>query len=273
MLKSLAAIALSAAVPVAAAAGPSPVGDTVARAALIEGWRQPDGSRVAAIEIRLDPGWHTYWRVPGEAGIPPDFDWSGSANLASVSYEWPRPTRFESFGLETLGYADTVVLPVRLTPKDPAAPMELAVAVSYGVCSDICVPAEARLAASIGPGAPEQGRDRIEAALAERPRTPAEAGVARVSCTLAPAPDGFEITAAVTFAADPAPGQRAVIESAQPGLWIGSAETSTEGRTVTARAPIEGAGTAGPMLERRALRVTVLDAGRAVDIHGCQTPG
>ena len=52
---------------------------------LIDGWRLSDGSRVAGIAIDFDPSWHTYWRVPGEAGIPPDFDWSGSENLVAMS--------------------------------------------------------------------------------------------------------------------------------------------------------------------------------------------
>ena len=55
---------------------------------------------MAAVEIRLAPGWHTYWRVPGEAGIPPRFDWSGSQNLAAVAYEWPRPEIIVSYGIE-----------------------------------------------------------------------------------------------------------------------------------------------------------------------------
>jgi len=248
-------------------AAPTPV------VTLLEGWGQPDGSRVAAIEIRLAPGWHTYWRVPGEAGIPPAFDWSASTNLASVTYEWPRPAVFESFGIRTFGYADSLILPVLLTPKDPGAPMDLALDLAFGVCEDICMPAEARLAAHLAPDAPAGGRARIEAALTERARSPAEAGVASVTCALAPVAGGYELTAEITFAADPDPDQVAVLEAGRPDLWIGESESRTEGRTVFARAPIQGPRDVGPVLERRELRVTVLDARRAVDIRGCQAPG
>ena len=85
----------------AAAERPRDAAGGQAAVGTLDGWRQPDGSRLAAVEIRLAPGWHTYWRVPGDAGIPPSFDWSGSSNLASVAYEWPRPEIFDSFGMRT----------------------------------------------------------------------------------------------------------------------------------------------------------------------------
>ena len=184
--------------------------------------------------------------------------------------EWPRPAVFERFGLRSFGFADRLVLPLRLRPRDASAPVDLALAVFFGVCDDICMPASAELAGRIAPDTPEEGRARIEAALADRPRSAGEAGVAAVACGLAPAANGYELTARVTFAADPAPGQLAVIEPGQPDLWIGEAESDTEGRTLTARAPVEAAGAGGPVLERRSLRLTLLDADRAVDLRGCQ---
>jgi DsbC/DsbD-like thiol-disulfide interchange protein len=268
-LPAIAIVLSAAAAP--AAADPA-AADAVTGVGIVEGWREPDGSRVAAVEIRLAPGWHTYWRVPGEAGIPPDFDWSGSRNLAAVAYEWPRPQVFDSFGLTTFGYKDRLVLPVRLTPHDPGAPLELALALDFGVCADICVPAEAEVAATLRRDAPASGRALIEAALAERAQSAAEAGVAQVTCALAA--DGFRgaLTAEITFAEAPGPGQRAVIEAGRPELWVGASETETRGRTVIARAPLAG-GAAGPLVERQALRLTVLDDRRAVDIRGCEAPG
>ena len=121
---------------------------------LLSGWRQADGTRVAALDIRLAPGWHTYWRVAGQAGIPPRFDWSGSENLASVSYEWPRPVIFENAGLQSFGFADRLVLPLRLRPVDAAAPIQLALDLDFGVCDDICIPAEAVLVATLAPRDP-----------------------------------------------------------------------------------------------------------------------
>lgn len=211
--------------------------------------------------------------MPGDAGIPPSFDWTGSKNLASASYEWPKPVVFDTDGIQTIGYSGTVVLPVRLVPRDPGAPLELSLGLFFGVCADICVPNQAETATTIAPDAPPEGRAEIEAALAARAESAAEAGVTRVTCTLAPAADGYEIAAEISFADPPRPGQVAVLEAGQPDLWIGAATSRTEGRTVMARAPVGMPGQAGPMLERSGLRLTVLDAHRAVDIHGCAAPG
>jgi DsbC/DsbD-like thiol-disulfide interchange protein len=264
------AIVLAAAVP-AAAQGFRPM-QGVTAVTLIEGWRRDDGSHVAAVEIRLAPGWHTYWRAPGMAGVPPRFDWSGSRNLAGVSYEWPRPQLFESFGTATIGYEGALVLPVVLTPHRPGGDIEAALDLSFGVCDEICVPAEARLSARLAAEGPAQGRLDILTALADRPLTGAEAGVSAVACRLVPAGGGMELTAEITFADAPEREQVAVLESGHPGLWIGAAETRVDGRTVVARAPAEGAA-GGAVLDRSALRLTVLDEGRAVDIRGCHGPG
>jgi len=253
------------------------VGGAVAGAvegvSLLDGWRQPDGSRVAGIEIRLGPGWHTYWRAPGSTGIAPSFDWSGSANLASAATDWPRPVLFESFGARSIGYAGRVVLPVRLVPADPSAPLDVDLALDFGVCADICSLAEARIDERIAPNAPEEGRTAIEAALAARVESASEAGVAEVTCGLQPDGKGYALTARVTFSAGPVPDEMAVLEPGQPDLWIGDASSRTEGKTLTARARVQAAGGGGPLLERRALRLTLLDEGRAVDIRGCEAPG
>ena len=278
MRLALATAMLALAAPPAAAQSPLPAGlaatsavEPVRSTRLLPGWRRADGAFVAALEVRLAPGWHTYWRVPGEAGIPPEFDWSGSENLAAVGYEWPRPQLIDGFGIESFGYAGTLLLPLVLTPERADAPVEADLRLFFGVCKEICLPAEARLEARLdGRGAPE-ARALIEGALAERPLTPAEAGVERVECGLAAGPGGAELTAEVTFAAELAPGQRAVIETGRADARAGFAESSTEGRTLVARAPLVGAGAAA--LDRSAMRVTVLDARRAVDIHGCDGPG
>lgn len=267
------ALVLAGALPATAQSGADAEG--VAEVALVDGWRLADGSHVAAVEITLEPGWHTYWRTPGEAGVPPQFDWSGSTNLASVGYEWPRPRVFESFGMATIGYRGSLVLPVVLKPERPGEDIDAVLDFSFGVCDDICVPARAMLTARLTGASAEAGVDRITAALADRPQTAGEAGVVAVACGLAPsaAGGGVEVTAEITFAAPPSAGQAAVLETAQPRLWIGAAHTRTEGRKVFARAPVQGAGDGGAILDRSALRLTVLDGGRAVDIRGCTAPG
>jgi DsbC/DsbD-like thiol-disulfide interchange protein len=248
---------------------PAPSTPPPAQVALIGGWQAADGTHVAAVEIRLAPGWHTYWRVPGDAGIPPALDWSRSRNLARVSHEWPRPVVFDSYGMQMIGYADRLVLPVVLTPERADAPIEVELDLFFGVCEDICVPADAQVTAHLAPGRPAEGRAAIEAARAERPRTPAEAGVTAVSCGLDAGRQGPEIVASVTFAHPPAPEKLMVIEPGQRGLRVGAAATEVHGRTVSARAPLRGGGA----IDRSMLRLTLIGPDRAVEIRGCQPGG
>jgi suppressor for copper-sensitivity B len=108
------------------------------------------------LEFRLAPGWKTYWRSPGDAGLPPEIDWSGSENLAAASIQWPVPERETLLGFETFVYHDRVVLPVVARATDPTRPVRLRARVSYLVCEVLCVPAEATLALDLDapPGAP-----------------------------------------------------------------------------------------------------------------------
>jgi DsbC/DsbD-like thiol-disulfide interchange protein len=100
----------------------------------------------AAIEIRLDPGWKTYWRDPGDSGVPPAFDFSGSNNVKSVTVEWPAPERFpDGAGGNSIGYMGRVILPLRVTPEVAAKPSALHVKLGYAICGNLCVPAEANL--------------------------------------------------------------------------------------------------------------------------------
>lgn len=106
-------------------------------------------ARLAGLAISLDPGFKTYWRHPGESGLPPMFDWSGSTNVAGVEVLWPAPARLEDAGGVSYGYRDGVVLPLRVTPRRAGAPVALALKVDYGVCKDICIPGQAQLALSL----------------------------------------------------------------------------------------------------------------------------
>jgi DsbC/DsbD-like thiol-disulfide interchange protein len=128
-----------------------------------------EGKRhLAGIEIELDPGFKTYWRTPGESGLPPRFDWSGSENVSSTEVLWPAPARHEDAGGVAYVYGRHVVLPLRVTPMDPGRPVKLALSVDYGVCKDICIPAHADLAATLSEDG--QHRNALDKAVAQVPR-------------------------------------------------------------------------------------------------------
>lgn len=105
---------------------------------------------LAGVEIKLDPGWHTYWRDPGDTGVPPTFDFSGSDNVKSATVLWPAPQRFsDGAGGTSIGYVDHVILPVQVAPKDAAKPSSLHLKLGYAICGNLCIPAEAKLQVAI----------------------------------------------------------------------------------------------------------------------------
>ena len=116
----------------------------------------------AGVEIRLDPGALTYWRMPGGAGVPPVFSFEGSANASDIEVSYPAPLRIDEDGTEAFGYRDRVIFPVRVTPKDAPRPVLLVLNVSYAVCSRICLPAKAEARLTLLP-APEEGTASPEA--------------------------------------------------------------------------------------------------------------
>src|SRR6267142_7040295 len=107
------------------------------------------GSRSGAvllggIAFQLQPGWHTYWRNPGDSGVPPRFDFSKSENIEAVTILWPAPTRFaDGAGGTSLGYRKQVVLPLRIVAKNADKPVTLRADINYAVCDKLCIPVEA----------------------------------------------------------------------------------------------------------------------------------
>src|SRR5436305_4648750 len=121
-------------------------GDARSSARLIAGSQPVAGTPPlrAGIEIRLKPGWHTYWRYPGDAGVPPQFDFGHSKNVKSVNVLWPAPQRLPEAGGISIGYEGDVIFPLRIVPQDPAKPVALSLTLDYAICEKLCVPAQAR---------------------------------------------------------------------------------------------------------------------------------
>ncbi len=133
-----------------ALAGATPwVSTDVAQIRLIGTIRNDD--LVTGLHIQLEPGWKTYWRSPGDSGLPTRIDWSGSKNVAQPALQWPLPKRAVLSGYQSFVYGDEVVLPVSARIIDPTAPVILKAAVDYAVCKDICVPLQAVLELHIDP--------------------------------------------------------------------------------------------------------------------------
>lgn len=240
--------------------------DGIAEARLLTGWRDDDGTHIAALHLKMQPGWHTYWRAPGEAGIPPRFAFEGSGNLKAVAYHWPRPRVFIQNGMQTLGYDGDVVLPVRLTARDPGAPIVVEAAIDMGVCKDICVPVALRLRVDL-PMAGESD-PAILRALDSQPRSGKSAGLRGISCAVEPISDGLRVTASIDLP-DLDGDEVAVIETGDPAIWVSTPDTRREQGRLVATADMVPPDGQPFALDRGGVRITVIGSGDSVEILGC----
>jgi DsbC/DsbD-like thiol-disulfide interchange protein len=110
----------------------------------------------AGVEIRLMRGWHTYWRYPGDAGVPPQFDFVGSRNVKHVEVLWPAPERMVDGSGTSIGYSAGIIFPLRVVPQEPGKPVALRLQLHYAICEKLCVPAEGRSELTLGGGRASQ---------------------------------------------------------------------------------------------------------------------
>jgi thiol:disulfide interchange protein len=159
LLVLLALASLSLASP--AAAAPPMAGDLVKPALYAESASLVAGKTLwVDLHLRVAPGWHIYWKNPGDSGLPTEIAWTLPAGFSAGAINWPVPERFVASGLANYGYAGSTDLLVPITPPaalDPSGTAHLDATVKYLVCSEICIPGEGKVALDLpsGPGTPD----------------------------------------------------------------------------------------------------------------------
>jgi DsbC/DsbD-like thiol-disulfide interchange protein len=259
MLISLALIAL----PVLASAQSF---DDLASIEVLPGWRAANDEHIAGLRITLEPGWKTYWRAPGDGGIPPEFSFAGSDNIASVTPHWPVPEVFRQNGLNSVGYSDTVVFPISVFSETPDAEMQISGQLHIGVCEEICIPVTLDFDALLPPSGTRDAA--IAAALINSPLSEAEANVGDVTCAIAPISDGLTVTATIDVAPT-GPSEFVVIEAGDANVWVSEADVTRTGNRLSATVDMVHTSGNAFALDRSAVRITVLGGTQAIDIHGC----
>ena len=243
-------------------------GDARSAMRLVAGSRLgADGVLRAGVEIRLATGWKTYWRYPGDSGVPPAFDFSKSENVKSVSIVWPAPHRFTDDGGTSIGYKGDVTFPAHVVAKNPNRPATLRLTLDYAICEKLCVPARGEATLELS-SKPSPHDPRLAAAELEAPKG------ARLGETAA-----FGIAAVRLEPAQPHP--RVVVEIAAPaGVPL---DLFVEGPTADWALPvpeaIPGAPTGrqwfafdldgappGVAVTGARLRFTLVSAGNALDV-------
>lgn len=260
-LASLVLCLVALAAPLHAAESPVAEGNVVtARLVSVEESVAPGRTTVSAgMQLALEPGWKTYWRSPGEVGLPPALDWSGSENVASVTLAYPAPSRFDAFDIQNFGYEREVVFPLTVVLEEPGAPVRLDIAADLLVCAELCIPERVEMAIALPAG--DGGVDAATAALlsewVERvPVTGEEAGIALGTVHLDETALTLVARSEEPFGAvDVFPEQGATAAFGEPELIL-----SDGGRALWARVPVLAPGE-GP------LDLTFVDGARAATLR------
>lgn len=219
----------------------------------------------AALQIQLDEGWHTYWKVSGDSGLPPRFDWSGSQNVESVEVFWPAPKRKQEADFYTFGYDNSVSLPLVVRLKEPNTAAKIHLNAQFLICKDICIPQQitAEVFLEAGDGKPSEFQSAIERA---KRFVPADKDTPRLKVnTVVAGPDGlvlsvFSQSGFEDF--DVFPTSDALVLTLPPEISV----DETDPRSAMVRVPLtpdipnlaEG-------LKGQALSVTVVSGGDAIE--------
>ncbi|MGB8120833.1 MAG: protein-disulfide reductase DsbD domain-containing protein [Pseudolabrys sp.] len=166
----------------------------------------------AGVEIKMQPGWKTYWRYPGDSGVPPSFDFSGSENLKAATVLYPAPHLFTDETGQTLGYKERVIFPLSVSPQQAGKLVRLRLKIDYAVCEKLCVPAEGRAELTLAPGNSVHNAD-LSAAEA---RVPKQVTAAQAGLTARRVTTGAKPQVAVDLAAPPGQPIELFVEGPTP---------------------------------------------------------
>ena len=221
----------------------------------------------AAIEVQLDDDWKTYWRSPGDAGLPPTLDWSGSKNAARETLLYPTPHRLTLLGIQTFGYKHDVVFPVDVALAKPGEPLDLKLKLDILVCANLCIPKTFSLALSIpaGPATPDADAQLIAKARASVPGDARNSGIA-VESVQEVSDKGAAALQVIAKASEPFL-KPDVIAEVDPAVALGGpvVSLSTDKRQATLLVPLTHALPVGAKLAGRKVILTVFDDERALE--------
>ena len=256
------------------APGQSGIPPTLAEIRFLEGWTGSSGAvHTGGIQVTLAKGWKTYWRAPGEFGVPPRLELSNSENIRGVFMHFPRPSVYFDNDVRTIGYADRVVFPLDFFPHRAGRAMRATADLHLGVCREVCVPVSFRFPITLSSQrrtppveivhALRMGPVRIDAA--------GEKVQARCRLTGRNQPGSYQVTYDFGHPGPMSPSAIAVFEYPGKPVWFSDARlTRRPNGTVSATAQMEYFGNGPFLLDRSRLRMTLISGTDYMEFNGCR---
>jgi len=234
---------------------------------IIRGWRQSDDIHIAAINIKLEDGWKTYWRVPGIGGIAPILNWEKSKNIKNISQIWPTPNIYNEYGLQTIGYKDELLLPLQIQPIDKKQPIHLSITIDFGICSDVCVPIQTSVEEKL-PERTSFGKKNILDTL-EKTILPGNESLFKiVKCNIIPIKDGFEVNAFFEGLTSFDKDTLGVVEyPVKQNGWINQKASLVSGNQLNVHATVYNKSI--HFIDRSDLTLTIFTKNKAFEFGGC----
>lgn len=111
----------------------------------------PEGRNTTAVlEVELEEGWHTYGQEPGDAGLPPRFNWEASKNLQEIEINWPEPIRKREMDMfDVNAYEGLVQFPLNIKPENEQDDVTLNLDLQIMICNEICIPDQVNLSTTL----------------------------------------------------------------------------------------------------------------------------
>lgn len=121
-----------------------------------------ESPELMGLQFHIADGWKTYWRTPGDGGVPVILDWEGSNNIENITIQWPAPKRFVEYDvIQSFGYKHDIVLPLKVKLQDASNPANVKLHIKYAVCSDLCIYFDHRLALDVPVAAKDAESENI----------------------------------------------------------------------------------------------------------------
>jgi hypothetical protein len=234
---------------------------------IIRGWRQSDDIHIAAINIKLEDGWKTYWRVPGIGGIAPILNWEKSKNIKNISQIWPTPNIYNEYGLQTIGYKDELLLPLQIQPIDKKQPIHLSITIDFGICSDVCVPIQTSVEEKL-PERTSFGKKNILDTLEKTILSGNKSLFKIVKCNIIPIKDGFEVNAFFEGLTSFDKDTLGVVEyPIKQNGWINQKASLVSGNQLNVHATVYNKSI--HFIDRSDLTLTIFTKNKAFEFGGC----